>query len=303
MSQSPVLDANGQPISIALGYKRNKAKAVLTLKGIIEGIHCDEKINETELLFLRAWKDSDFFNFNDGDFIDIHEQIEDILEDSLITMEEKSDILNMLDDIIDYGGVAGSEADALANQLLGFLNGISADNHLNDTEIHALLNILKSSSSLSSRWPGNALKIRLDETLADGVIDDNEREDLLNLVKAVSGQKLFETGLAYGLSADFSTCDSKQLHLGDMSICFTGTFLSGNRDKQQLKAQELGAKVAPRVTKSLDVLVLGSLASRDWKFSSYGRKIESVLSNRQSGSTTEIINEETWNELVDLHHN
>jgi hypothetical protein len=47
-----------------------------------------------------------------------------------------------------------------------------------------------------------------------------------------------------------------------------------------------------------DALALGSVHSRDCKFSSYGRKIESVLSNQVDGSTTEIINKELWNDIT-----
>ncbi|WP_032096034.1 MULTISPECIES: NAD-dependent DNA ligase [unclassified Alteromonas] len=298
MNPRETLDLNGQPINIGISYKRNKAKAVLTLKGIIEGIDCDKDLNKTEEVFLRAWKSNDAFNFKDGDFIDIHEQIDDILEDSVITEEEKVDLISMLDDILEYGGIGGDNVDALVNQLLGFLSGISADENLNDVEIEALNEMLESNDALTEGWPGNALKLRLDEILADGIIDEEERTDLLNLVKAVSGQNLMETGLAYGLSADFSTCSTKCIDLKGVRVCFTGAFVSGSRNKQHERAIQLGAEISKSVNKKLDVLVLGSLASRDWKFSSYGRKVEAVLSNRVEGAKTEIINEESWNELV-----
>ena len=300
MCSGNVLNDKGQPNNIAINYKRNKAKAVLTLKGIIDGIHCDEHLTPTEEIFLRAWKDNDIFNLNDGDFIDIHEQIEDILEDSVITAEEKADLQAMLDDILEYGELISSDYDALVNQLLGVLNGISADDEVNDTEIRSLKKLLDSTPELSEVWPGNALKSRIDEILRDDVVSSDERTELLNLIKAVSGQRMIETGLAYGMSADFSTSTETKMALEGLTVCFTGEFLSGSRKLQQDKAERLGATVAPRVTKKLDLLVLGSVASRDWKFSSYGKKLEAVLSNRSKGIETEIINEDTWNELVHL---
>lgn len=300
MTTSNTLNSQGQPNSVAINYKRNKAKAVLTLKGIIDGIHCDEHLNPTEEVFLRAWKDNDIFNLNDGDFIDIHEQIEDILEDSVITAEEKSDLQAMLDDIIQFGDTVSNDYDALVNQLLGFLNGISADDDLNDAEIRSLQDLIASNPELADTWPSNALKSRVDDTLSDGLVTDEERADLLNLIKAVSGQRMLETGLAYGMSADFSTSTETKVTLEGLNVCFTGEFLSGTRKAQQQKAEQLGATVVPRVTKKLDLLVLGSVASRDWKFSSYGKKLEAVLSNRLTGSQTEIINEDTWNELAHL---
>ncbi len=300
MPAKSALNEKGQPKNVAFNYKRNKTKAVLTLKGIIEGIHCDEHLTPTEELFLRAWKENDTFNLNDGDFIDIHEQIEDILEDSIISSEEKADLEAMLDDILLYGDLVSDEIDALVNQLLGFLNGISADDILNDVEISSLNKLLESTPELTEAWPGNILKARIDEIVEDGVVTNDERQDLLNLIKAVSGQRMIETGLAYGMSADFSTINSSTMVLDGHSVCFTGEFLSGARKKQQTKAEQLGAIVSPRITKKLDLLVLGAVASRDWKFSSYGKKLEAVLVNRSSESHTEIINEDIWNELTKL---
>lgn len=97
------LDKDSQPSNIAFNYKRNKAKAVLTLQGILDGVNADKKLNEIEVIYLRAWKENDIFNLNDGDFIDIHEQLEDILEDNIITKNELNDMQQMLQDILDYG--------------------------------------------------------------------------------------------------------------------------------------------------------------------------------------------------------
>ncbi|TOL77210.1 NAD-dependent DNA ligase, partial [Vibrio parahaemolyticus] len=67
---------------------------------------------------------------------------------------------------------------------------------------------------------------------------------------------------------------------------------------QEQKALALGAQVKGNVVKGLDILVLGAVASRDWRFTSYGRKIESVLTYREEGRKIEIINEELWNALT-----
>lgn len=295
MTQENQLDENHQPSVIAFNYNKNKTKAVLTLKGIIDGVLADVSLNEVEITYLKAWCSNDTFDFNDGDFIDIKEQIEDILEDGIITSSEQKDIQQMLKGILEYCSDTDIPTRESVNYLLGFLSGISADDVLNDDEIYKLRDHLSGDTDLVKQWPANALKARLDDALEDGIIDDSERHDLMSLVKAVSGQSFIDTGLAYGMSADFSTSNDNLLKLNGLNVCFTGTFISGSRNKQKEVATKFGAIVVPRVTRKVDVLVLGSVASRDWKFSSYGRKIEAVLSNRNGGSTTEIINEELWN--------
>lgn len=294
------LDCNGQPFNISFNYKKNKAKAILTLKGILDGIHADKCLTDLEEVYLRAWKDNDAFDLKDGDFVDIHEQIEDILEDGVITTSELEDIQEMLQDVLTYGQIDDFGYEGTVNHLLGFLSGISADDTLCDTEIEKLTSLLNKDENLISKWPANAIKKRLDTILADGIVDEEERKDLLSLIKAISGQSLLETGLAYGMSADFSTTHDGRICLNGKKICFTGKFLSGSRKAQEQKAIEQGVEVKKNVAKELDILVLGAVASRDWRFMSYGRKIESVLTFREEGHKIEIINEELWDALTFL---
>lgn len=292
------LDDHAQPQSIAFNYKRNKAKAILTLKGILDGIHADKHLNPIEEIYLRAWKDNDIFNFRDGDFVDIHEQIEDILEDGVISASELKDIQQMLQDILDYGDLEDGGYESTVNHLLGFLSGISADDTICDMEIERLSSLLEKDKTLSSIWPANAIKKRLDAILADDLVDEDERKELLDLIKAVSGQSMLDTGLAYGMTADFSTTQDGRLCINGKRVCFTGKFLSGTRKVQEQRANALGAEIKGTVSKSIDILVLGSIASRDWRFTSYGRKIESALLLRDERVSVEIINEELWNALV-----
>ena len=53
------------------------------------------------------------------------------------------------------------------------------------------------------------------------------------------------------------------------------------------------------VTLKTDYLVIGDLSSRDWKFSSFGRKIEKAIEYRDSGkSDVAIISEQMWLERL-----
>ena len=51
--------------------------------------------------------------------------------------------------------------------------------------------------------------------------------------------------------------------------------------------------ISSGITKKIDFLVIGTLSSRDWKFSSHGRKIEKAVSYRDDeGAKLKIISEE-----------
>ena len=291
------LDNNAQPVNMAFNYKRNKEKALLSLKGILEGIATDGKLSETEILYLDVWLKSDKVYKNDGDFLDIRDLISDILEDGYVSNEEHEDLICLVNDVIKYGHNGSDTIDCLTNKLLGFLQGISSDGELSDPEIWGLKELLESNPSITENWPGDVIYTRLSQILEDNIIDEDERSDLLEMVKSISGQQFTDTGIAYGMATDFFSEDIILESIVGKKVCFTGKFLSGARSFLEKQANELGANVGKSVTKDLDYLIIGSLASRDWKFSSHGRKIESALKNKNNGLSTRILGENLWIEL------
>lgn len=290
-------DNHGQPRNLNFNYKRNKLKSILLLKGILDGVVADVDVNNIEITYLRAWCDNEAFDFNDPDFKIIKQAVIDILEDGVITSKELRDTHMMLEGIISDNGFESSGDDSI-NYFLGFLNGISVDDVLHDSEIYNLREQLNSNSGFAEKWPAVALRDRLDTIFEDNIIDPAEKDDLLALIKAVSGQAFLDTGLAYGMASDFSTCNEKP-RLHNQNICFTGKFISGSRAKQTEIAEKFGANVVGSINKKLNILVIGSVASRDWKFASHGNKIAKVLDYRlNENCNTEIINEEMWNDMI-----
>jgi len=291
------LNDHGQPQVVGFHSKQNKLKALLGLKGILEGLTADKCLVELEMLYLEAWLNYEPECKDGGDFDDIRYEIADILEDGVVSKDELSSLYNIVRDALDYDLKNPDTGDLSNNIFIGFLNGICADEVLMDNEIAKLGEILEEEPDFCLKFPGNMIKNRLEQILEDGVIDDEERLDLLELIKSVTGHRFIETGLAHGMAADFVTTKATMVNISSAKICFTGKFVSGTRKALQESASGLGAINQDKITQKLDLLVIGSLASRDWKFTSHGRKVEDVLSNRKKGIMTEIINEETWLEI------
>ncbi|WP_105259233.1 hypothetical protein [Pseudoalteromonas sp. T1lg88] len=110
----------------------------------------------------------------------------------------------------------------------------------------------------------------------------------------MAGQQFLETGVAHGMATEFCATKLESLPAHFETICFTGKFLSGTRTTLQDQAKKIGLRPQKDVTQSLHLLVIGGLASRDWRFSSHGRKIEKALENQQKGISTVIITEDNW---------
>lgn len=289
-----ILDNHGQPVIRGYNHTNNKIKALLALRGILEGVTSDQKLNETELLFLDMWLKTDDDVKNDGDFLDLRDIIEDILEDGVIEPEELEELQAAVQDVLDYGynDLLGSEA--VINQFLGFLQGITSDDSLHDKEIMKLKELLENNEDTISRWPGDIIYRRLTAILEDGVIDEEERADLLSMLKGICGQQFTDTGDAECASTDFFANDIEIECLQNKTVCFTGKFIAGTRKNLETAAKKHGAIVKKDVVQTLDYLVIGSMASRDWKFTSHGRKIEAAIANQRLGFPSQIIKEEAW---------
>jgi hypothetical protein len=88
------------------------------------------------------------------------------------------------------------------NSLLGIVEGISADAEINMREIGFLQSWMAEHQELRNRHPFNELMPVIEQALADGVISDEERQDLLWLCERLSSATYF----------DKVTTDMQRLH-------------------------------------------------------------------------------------------
>lgn len=148
--------------------KRNKQKSLLSLRGILWGVTADRQLNETEILFLATWLKSNPELNRDRDFQAIQRAIEAVLEDGIITADEKDGLYALLRKVlIDAGDdEKPQDIDGVVNLLLGFLQGVSADSHLLDKEIGLLAHIVATDAA-SATWPGNLLNKRLQRIIEE----------------------------------------------------------------------------------------------------------------------------------------
>jgi NAD-dependent DNA ligase len=180
------------------------------------------------------------------------------------------------------------------NTLLGLCSGMIADGHLNDREILFLDTWLRDNAFILKEWPANVIGGRVRAVLADGRITEEERADLHSTLCQLLGGSPEETGAAGGMATRLPVDTVDALTFRDRVFCLTGKFVFGIRSRCRAAILERGGVVADDITKDLDYLVIGTLASRDWAHTSHGRKIEKALEYKQSGSPIAIIAEEHW---------
>jgi len=181
------------------------------------------------------------------------------------------------------------------DELSGLCKGILFDGKLDDKEIILLDRWLTDNAHVAQYWPADVIAARIKEILADGVITAEESKELqIILEKAIGGKPDVQqvTNLATRLPL---TEPPPDILISGRTFCFTGKFVFGTRTRCQAAVSSLGGMSASNVSRVLDYLVIGTIASRDWIHTTHGRKIEAALDN---GDKTKIVSEEHWAKFI-----
>ncbi len=178
--------------------------------------------------------------------------------------------------------------------LLGICSGLAADELINDKEIAYLQTWLAENPITAATWPGNAIANRISNILADAIITDDERSDLLALLSELTGNYFHETGSAAPEAPTLPIDDDPSIFFKNMTFCFTGEFMYGTRANCERVILSLGGMALSNVTKKLDYLIIGSRISPMWANTTYGRKIEQAVEYRDRGVELCIASERQW---------
>lgn len=182
--------------------------------------------------------------------------------------------------------------DRQVTELTGLARGLIADGKLCDTEISFLHRWLAATEGVHSHPMISLLIDRIEASLADGIIDDEERADLHDTLNKLTGSD-FELGEVLK-STTLPLCDpAPELTFAGQRYCFTGTFSFGKRKDCEAEVVARGGRCGA-VAWSTNVLVIGEYATESWAQSSFGRKIEQAVEWRKEGAPIRIVSEEHW---------
>lgn len=193
--------------------------------------------------------------------------------------------------------------DRSIDELIGLCKGMAADKILVEAECAALLGWLQANQHTLDTWPASILAARIDLFLEDGVIDDQERADLFQLLNDLIGQAkpLSNPDALAGESTDVNratalplTNPAPPVFFTDHRFCLTGRFLYGPRANVEYEIKDRGGIVQPTVTQATHYLVIGDIGSSDWLHSTHGLKIERAAALALDGHPIAIIPEEHW---------
>lgn len=177
--------------------------------------------------------------------------------------------------------------------LIGICSGLIADGQLNDLEIKFLRTWLSEHSALGATWPGEIVLQRIEAVLSDGIVTEEERSHLVLTLEQLVGGSFADSGAVPDGSTELPVDASADVTIAGSSFCFTGQFVFGTRKACEEAVNARGGSVSS-VKRSLDYLVVGELSSKDWKFSSFGTKIQEAVGLRDQGCPLKIVSEFQW---------
>lgn len=142
------------------------------LLGILNSINFDEVINQMEIDALKNWIETNSNN-KDPRYQEIINKLNKILEDNVITEEEKKEIVDITNNFYNLGSTVDN-----MSELVGIVEGILSDNEVNQKEVEHLLLWLNKNTKLKGNFFYDKLVVVVNLVLQDNVLDDNEKNEL-----------------------------------------------------------------------------------------------------------------------------
>lgn len=179
------------------------------------------------------------------------------------------------------------------DSLCGIIQGLLADQQLNDIEIGFLRRWLAANHSVASEWPGNIIAEQIQRALADGVVTEQERAHLVETLRGIVGgaiEDFVESAKVCELALD----KPETITFDSRLFCFTGDFVFGPRDVCEAAVVRRGGSIKASVSKKLHYLIVGGLGSAEWKHGSFGTKMRAAVNHRANGVPLLIVHEDVW---------
>lgn len=164
------------------------------LVGIIKGINYDGVINDKEVVHLQSWVDKNRNLVYEPYQAELIKMVDDILEDHIISEEEKKIMLEK----VEHFFKETEDNDSIVYELNGIVEGIVCDGEVNKAEVYRLKEWMNSyGDDIRNHKPSAELCKVIDDILDDGVVTEEEQSMLLDMLSDRINNSQFETKLDY----------------------------------------------------------------------------------------------------------
>jgi NAD-dependent DNA ligase len=189
-------------------------------------------------------------------------------------------------------------AKRLVSELVGVCKGMICDGEVTEGETLTLKRWLAGHPDATIRYPSSVLAERLTRIYSDGVITQEERSELEDLLLDLAGEtEEHDQPLNLSTRLPFDH-PAPTILFDDFEYVFTGRLLYGTRRACEQSVLQPGGRAGAAVTQRSNYLVIGPIASRAWLESTFGCKIQYAVELRSSGHPVRIVSEESWVQAI-----
>lgn len=193
-----------------------------------------------------------------------------------------------------------AEKDAV-NAFLGFCAGIVCDGRITSEEARKIHARFHAEPLLAEAPIFSQLRWAVDGALADAVLDDEEAEEIREWIAELVTDGHADTGVASiggVMSPTDPITDPEDISLNGKTFVLTGKMSMGPRSFIGAELQRRGAVLKSNVTDQTDFVVVSNTASRHWKTTHYGTKIEAARAKIANGHQMRFVAEHALSKVL-----
>ena len=157
----------------------------------------------------------------------------------------------------------------------------------------ALKDSLAENGIPSRRFPVDVIHDEIHAVLGAGGVAEEKKSYLIKILKDLLGAPEREL-LARAWVSDIDYDSAAEIDFPNRHFCLTGDFIHGPRRRCDGEIRERGGLIAASVSQRVDVLVVGSLGSVEWKRGNFGAKIERAMYYKSQKLPMKILREAVW---------
>ncbi len=273
-------------------------KAYNSLYGIVKGILADKEVTEEEKAELKLWIAHHSHLAKKDPFKEVIAGVERHFK--YCSSDTEEDLFWLLDKLGQDFTYYKRETSAF-QRLAGICHGILADGTLKDEEVHMLNDWLTTNASLNSLWPYDEVVSHVTNVLADQVITDEERKQLIGHLSSLCSIYDEQTAAKLHAAAEDSPllnylAVDPHISFEGKRFCITGESTSYTQAELAAMLINLGAEVTTSVSRKTDYLIVCDGKNPCWSYACYGRKVEKAMQLRKQGIQVMLVHE---NDLLD----
>lgn len=275
----------------------NIRKRAIYWIGFLEGVLASGRIEaaEPKAIAQEVGKFAEFFDDPDTD---------DLAQDiAAECFSDEADLTDQIRSIIAEKKAAMAAQDPYGetdhfNEFLGFCAGIICDGVILEKETYAILTRFQESTVLSESAVFADLRQSVERALSDHRLTPEEAKDVEEWIAHLVGDGFADTGLAslgHVAKLDDPITDPAEIDIKGSTFVLTGPMKIGPRHAIVAEIMRHGGLAEDRVTQRATYVVVSDEASRQWRTTHFGTKIERAFELIRDGHPVRFVAERALN--------